>query len=66
MLDCNPEVLRDVAIATDFADTLHLKEVAMATTFWLSMSYNFGCVIDSSMIFDSSGGFTESSCPMKT
>jgi len=27
----------------DIADTLHL--VAMATTFWLSMGYNFSCVI---------------------
>jgi len=32
------------------ADTLHLKDVAMATTFWLSMGYNFSCVIASSMI----------------
>jgi len=29
----------------DIADTLHQRDVAMATTFWLSMGYNFGCVI---------------------
>jgi len=34
----------------DIADTLHLKDVAMATTFWLSTGYNFGCVIASSTI----------------
>jgi len=27
------------------ADTLHLRDVAMATTFWLSVGYNFGCEI---------------------
>jgi len=31
----------------DNADTLHLRDVAMATTFWLSMGCNFGCVISS-------------------
>jgi len=39
----------------DIADTLHLRDVAMATTFWLSMGYNFVCVIASSTIFDSRG-----------
>jgi len=29
------------------ADTLQLMEVAMAITFWLSIGYNFGCVIAS-------------------
>ena len=33
----------------DIADTLHLRDVATATTFWLSMGYDFGCVIDSVM-----------------
>jgi len=47
-------------------NTLHLRDVAMATTFWFSMGYNFGCVIASSMIFDAVGGFSGSSCPMKT
>jgi len=41
-------------------------DVAMATTFWLSVGYNFGCVIASGMIFDSRGGFSGSSYPMKT
>ena len=41
----------------DIADTLHLRDVAMATTFWLSMGYNFGCMIASDMLFDSRGGF---------
>jgi len=42
------------------------KDVAMATTFWLSMGYNFRCMIASDMLFDSRGGFSESSYPMKT
>jgi len=37
------------------ADTLHLRDVAMATTFWLSMGYNFDCMIASGTIFDSRG-----------
>jgi len=41
----------------DIADTLHLKDVVIATTFWLSMGYNFGCVIGSGTIFDSRVGF---------
>ena len=40
----------------DIADIPHLRDIAMATTFWLSMGYNFGCVIASSTIFDSRGG----------
>jgi len=32
-----------------------LRDFAMATTFWLSMGYNFGCVIASGTIFDSIG-----------
>jgi len=35
--------------------TLHLRDIAMATTFWLSMSYNFGCMIACDMLFDSRG-----------
>jgi len=50
----------------DIADTLHLRDVAMATIFWLLMGYNFGCMIASDMLFDSRGGFSGSSCPMKT
>ena len=40
---------------SDIADTLQLREVAMATTFWLSMGYNFSCMIASDMVFDSRG-----------
>jgi len=35
---------------TDIANTFHLRDVAMATTFWLSTGYYFGCMIASSMI----------------
>ena len=34
----------------DTVDTFNLKDVATTTTFWLSMGYNFGCVIPSSTI----------------
>jgi len=50
----------------DIADTMHLRDVAMATTFCLSMDYNFGCMIASDMLFDSRGGFSGSSYPMMT
>ena len=50
----------------DTADTLHLRDVAMATTFWLSMGYNLGCIIASDTLFDFRGGFSGSSYPMKT
>ena len=50
----------------DIADTLHLRDVAIATTFWLSMGYNVGCVIASDTLFDAGGGFSGSSYPMKT
>jgi len=42
----------------DIADTLHLRDVAMATTFCLSVAYNFGCMIASDTLFDSRGGFS--------
>ena len=48
---CGPQVLRDIT---------------MATNFWLSMGYNFGCMIGSDTLFDSRGGFSGSSYPMKT
>ena len=48
------------------ADTLHLRDVAMATTFWLLMGYNFGCMIASDRLFNSRGGFPGSSYLMKT
>jgi len=37
---------------TDIADTQQLRDVAMATTFWLSMGYNFSCMIASDSLFD--------------
>ena len=40
----------------DIADTLHIGEVATVTSFWLSMGYNFGCMIASDTLFDSRGG----------
>jgi len=43
-----------------------LRDVAMATTFWLLMGYNFSCMIASDMLYDSSGGLLGSSYPMKT
>ena len=33
---------------------------------WRLMGYNFGCMIASDTQFDSRGGFSGSSCPMKT
>ena len=50
----------------DSADTLQLRDVAMATTFWLSMGYNFSCMTASDTLFDSRGGFSGTSYPMKT
>jgi len=49
----------------DITNTLHLGDVTMSTTFWLSMGYNFGCVIASDTLFDSRGGFSGSVYPMK-
>ena len=31
----------------DIADTLHLRDIAIATTFWPLMGYNCGCMIGS-------------------
>jgi len=39
----------------DIVDTLHLRDVAMATTFWFSIGYNFGCMVASDTLFDSRG-----------
>ena len=50
----------------DIADNLQLRDVAMATTFWLSMGYNFSCMSASDTLFDSRGGFSGTSYPMKT
>ena len=50
----------------DIANTLHLRDVAMATTFWPSMRYSLDCMIASDTTFDCKGGFLESSYPMNT
>ena len=50
----------------DIADTLQLRDVAMTTTFWLPMGYNFSCMTASDTLFDSRGGFSGTSYPMKT
>jgi len=42
----------------DIADNLHLRHIAMATSFWLTMGYDFGGVIASGTIFDFTGGFS--------
>jgi len=47
----------------DSADTLQIRDVA---TFWLSIGYKFGCIGASDSMFDSMGGFSASSYPMKT
>jgi len=49
VLDEGPEMLRDVAIATNF-------ETQFAITGFVG--YNFGCVIASDTLFDSGGGFS--------
>ena len=38
-----------------------LKDIAMATTFWLSTGYNFGCIIANDTPFDSRDRFSGSS-----
>jgi len=49
-----------------------LRDVAMATIFLMQfvitgfVGYNFGCMIASDTQFDSRGGFSGSSYPMKT
>jgi len=50
----------------DIADTQHLRDVAMSTSFWFSMGYNFGCMITSDTLFDSMGGFSGTIYSMKT
>ena len=51
---------------TDIADTLQLRDIAMVTIFWLSMGYNFSYMTASDTLFDSRGGFSGTSYPMKT
>jgi len=49
-----------------------LRDVAMATNFWTQFAitgfvgYNFGCMIASDTRFDSMRGFSRSSYPIKT
>jgi len=52
--------------SADIADTLQQRDVAMATTFWLSVGYNFSCMTASDSLFDSRGRFSGSCYPMKT
>jgi len=35
-----------------------IMDIAMATNFWLSLGYNFGCMIANDTLFDSRGGFS--------
>ena len=58
MLDGGPQVLKDVAMATNFVTQFAIT--------WHLMGCNFGCMIASNTQFDSRGGFSESSYPMKT
>jgi len=39
----------------DIADTLHLRDVAMATIFCLLMGYDFGCMIVREKVVGSRG-----------
>jgi len=57
VLDRGLEVLRDVAMTTNFGTQFAI------TCF---VGYNFGCMIASDMLFDSVGGFSGSSYAMKT
>jgi len=57
MLDRGPDVLRDIAMATNFGTQFAL------TGF---VGYNFCRMIASDTLFDSRGGFLGSSYPMKT
>ena len=48
LLDGSPQVLRDVAMTTNFGTLFAI------TGFWLSVGYNFGCMIAGDTLFDSS------------
>jgi len=52
-------VLRDVAMTTNYG-------TQFANWLWHLMGHNFGCMIASDTQFDSRGGFSGSSYPMKT
>jgi len=57
VLDGGPPVLRDVAMATNFGMQFAITDF---------VGYNVGCMIASDTLFDSRGGFSGSSYPMKT
>ena len=57
MLDGGPQVLRNVAVATNFGTQFGITDF---------VGYNFGCVIASDTLFDFRGGFSGSSYPIKT
>ena len=57
LLDGSLQVLRDVAMITNFGTQFAI------TGF---VGYKFGCMIASDTQFDSRGGFSGSSYPMKT
>ena len=60
VLDGDPTVMRDVAMATNFGTQFAINWL------WRLMGYNFGCMIASDTLFDSRSGFSGSSYPMKT
>ena len=49
----------------DIADNLQLRDIATATTFWLSVGHSFGCMIASNTLFDSKGGFRAEAIPRR-
>ena len=57
MLDGGLQLPKDIAMVTNFGTQFAI------TGF---MGYNFGCMIAGDMLFDSRGGFSGSSYPMKT
>jgi len=57
VFDGDPAVLRDVAMTTNFGTQFAIIGF---------VGYNFGCMIASDTMFDSRGGFSGSSHPMKT
>jgi len=46
--------------------TAAIRDVALVTTLWFSMGYNFGYMIASDTLFNFGGGFSGLSYPMKT
>jgi len=51
VLDGSPQVLRDVAMATNFG-----MQFAITGFLAFLMDYNFGCMVASDMLFDSECG----------